>query len=208
MALDLAGKKFGKLRAIEFTGESKKNQGRMWRCICDCGNTKEISAGVLNSGHSKSCGCIVIDRIKALGMTNFKHGEGHGRKTKEYRAWTGMKERCYGANHCSFADYGGRGIRVCERWRNDYSTFLKDMGRAEPEQSLDRIDVNGDYSPDNCRWACAKTQMRNRRNTKFIELNGKQYRAVELADELGVTRNAIYVFESIRKRLKEKYGFH
>lgn len=205
-AQDVTGKRFGKLIADSFTGESKKNQGRMWKCICDCGGVTVVSVGVLNSGGCRSCGCIVSEIGKAWGMTNFKHGEGHGRKTKEYRAWTGMKERCYNKANVSYPFYGGRGIKVCDRWLNSYVQFLSDMGRAEKLQSVDRIDVNSDYSPENCRWASPKEQGRNKTNTKFIMVGDLKLKAIDLANEFNVPRNEIYLYERVRKLIKEKYG--
>ena len=203
---DLIGKRFGRLVAVAFTGESRKNQGRMWRCTCDCGGETVVSVGVLNSGGCKSCGCIAAERGKAWGMTNFKHGEGHGRKTKEYKAWTGIKERCLNKNHPFYSGYGGRGITICPEWKDSYLAFLSDMGRSNKEQSLDRIDVNGGYSKENCRWATAKTQCRNKTNTKFIVVNGKTYKAMELADALQVHRNQIYIYDKIKKLLENAYG--
>ena len=202
---DLTGKRFGKLTAICFTGSSVKNHGRIWKFACDCGSFTEMAVGVFNSGAVLSCGCVRKENGKALGMTTFKHGEGPGNKTKEYRAWTSMKERCYCETKGNYASYGGRGVKVCERWLSDYSTFLSDMGRAEACQSLDRINVDGDYEPSNCRWADAKTQSRNRRNSRFIEVGGKQIQATELAEAIGVDRNSIYIYERVRRLIETQY---
>ena len=205
-ALDLTGRKFGRLTAVKRTRSCAKNQGWLWECVCECGKTIERTVGVLNSGHVNSCGCLVSERGKALGMTNFRHGEGHGRKTKEYRAWTGIKERCCNEKHPNYKNYGGRGIKICARWKENYPEFLSDMGRANEGQSLDRIDVDGDYEPSNCRWADAKTQSRNRRNTKYVTINGKKTKAMEVADLLGVSRNEIYAFIKILNLLENVNG--
>jgi hypothetical protein len=205
-AIDLSGKKFGRLTAIRPTGDVLKNQGRIWECLCSCGGSIARAVGVLNSGKINSCGCIRHETGKALGMTNFKHGEGHGRKTKEYRAWTGIKERCLNVRHPNYSEYGGRGILICSRWEKDYLAFLSDMGCAKEGQSIDRIDVNGNYEPSNCRWADLKTQQRNRRNTKFLTIHGKKRKAMEIADLLGVSRNDVYIFIKILTLLENLDG--
>lgn len=205
-AQDLSDKRFGKLIAINLTGEIRKNQGKMWHCLCDCGNTTEVSCGVLNSGAVKSCGCLRVDVGTLLGKGRFKHGEGHGRKTKEYRTWTSMKERCLYEKHPNYSKYGGRGIVICDTWKHSYVTFLNDMGRAEIGQSIERKDVNGPYSPENCVWSDSKTQCRNKTNTRYMEVGGVKRKAIEIADELGVGRNSIYTYLKIRKLLEGKYG--
>ena len=204
--LNLAGERFGKLVAVELTGEVIRGQGRLWRCVCDCGGEKKSTTGALNIGAVKSCGCLVLDNVRKMGLTNYKHGEGHAFKTKEYRAWSSMKERCNRASHPSYLNYGGRGIKLCAEWENSYTTFLRDMGRAQPGQSIDRIDVDKGYSPDNCRWASVKTQMRNKSNTRFMIVNGKKRKAIEVAEEIGVDRNSMYIYLRIQKLIGGKYG--
>jgi len=138
--------------------------------------------------------------------TNFKHGEGHSNKSVEYRTWSGMKERCYSERNHNFPRYGGRGIGVCERWRYDYLAFLTDMGRRPENQTLDRIDNDGDYSPSNCRWASRRAQQANRRNTVFVEFAGERILATRLAEEVGVERNAIYLYLKVKAYLENHYG--
>lgn len=148
----LAGQKFGRLTALERVG-TKRNCA-VWRCSCECGGAKIVGSDQLRRGQTQSCGCL---RTEALTV----HGDC---KSSEYKAWTQMKGRCNNANGKNWKDYGGRGITVCVRWQNSYADFLADMGRKpSPQHSLDREDNDKGYSPDNCRWATKKEQVRNRR---------------------------------------------
>jgi hypothetical protein len=146
------------LLAIEVNYLGKRS--RVWLCRCVCGNLTSVQSRYLNSGNTKSCGCLDLDRKKKI-----VHGESNSRMTLEYRAWISMKGRCYNKNHHKYPDYGGRGIRVCARWRTSYENFLEDMGRKPSRNhSLDRFPNNdGNYEPSNCRWATPKQQRANQR---------------------------------------------
>lgn len=201
----LIGERFNLLLVISEAGRTKHGSV-LWNCLCDCGKTTQVTTNRLRIEHVKSCGCLSKKRIIELHKSRTKHGEGHGNKTKEYRAWTGMKDRCYYERHASYKYYGARGIEVCDRWKSDYSAFLEDMGRAEIGQSIDRIDVNGNYEPNNCRWADSKTQGRNKTNTSYFVFNGKKLKSIDVAEKFGIDRSKIYSYIEVRKHLEEHYG--
>lgn len=132
------------------------------KCRCECGIEKEVNIKNLKSGISTSCGCR---RSKQLSERNYKHGL---RFSKEWRSWQAMKNRCYNTNFVGYDNYGGRGITVCNQWLHDFQTFLNDVGQAQPNETLDRVDVNGNYEPSNVRWATRKQQAQNKRNNNKI----------------------------------------
>lgn len=159
-ALDLTGKRYGKLVAIKKTPKRKNNQ-IVWEWQCDCGTVTEKPYGNIKRGYTLSCGCLTEE----LGMTRNKvHGHWSGDKpTREYNSWQCMKQRCSNPKATDYENYGGRGISVCNRWLDSFENFLKDMGERPEEMTLDRINPDGNYEPKNCRWADAKTQSKNKR---------------------------------------------
>lgn len=155
--IELTGQRFGRLVVLRREGKGPIGTGILWRCMCDCGNETIVSGGNLRSKHTQSCGCYHSEVI-------VKHGQ---YLTSEYTAWYHMKQRCYNPKCKHFNHYGGRGITVCERWLENFSNFFADMGnKPTPAHSIDRINNELGYSPDNCRWADKKTQASNRRTTK------------------------------------------
>lgn len=157
---DLTNQRFVRLVAIECVGKDKWGSF-LWRCRCDCGATHITSAGTLRNGNTKSCGCL---RGERHGHTT--DASGKPRQTRTYKAWYHAKARCNNPKDAKFKAYGGRGIRMCPEWLNSFSTFLKDMGECPPDLTLDRIDVNGNYEPSNCRWATWEVQNQNKRPRK------------------------------------------
>lgn len=177
----LVGRRFGRMVAIE---ETKLGGNSAWVCRCDCGQTKAVRSGHLLSGATRSCGCLKRETSSAI---RIQHGFARmGNVRREYRTWQNMKSRCDNPNVKEYQYYGGRGIKVCEHWRHSFVNFLHDMGIAPPGKSIERENNNGDYEPENCRWATPVEQSRNRRTTISLELNGESHVISEWAEIAGV----------------------
>lgn len=162
--LDLCGEVFGRLTVIERAEKDRslKNRGSRWLCKCECGKITIARLDGLRSGHVKSCGCLSRDTaIK----THTKHGMASGGKlSREYTAWVNMKRRCSDDTSRNWKNYGGRGITVCERWKNSFTSFFDDMGYSPGKgYELDRKNNDGNYEPGNCRWVTKKENNANKR---------------------------------------------
>ena len=188
---NLTGMRFNKLLVIRYEGIRSKGRERFsrWLCKCDCGN-ETIALGIhIKIGNTKSCGCLSIEHARNMGFSKRTHGLS---KSKERYAWEHMIKRCYSKTTDQFKNYGARGIIVCERW-HIFENFIEDMGMATSKKhSLDRIDVNGNYCKDNCRWATQKQQQQNRRNNYIIEHLGEKKSLAEWCDILGLKYKLIY----------------
>jgi hypothetical protein len=163
---DITGMRFGRLVAIDIAGAHPRRKAMQWVCLCDCGKTVVKEGSLLRAGRVRSCGCYRTE-------VNTKHGHAvRLNKTPEYVCWRHMKNRCFNPTDKRWADYGGRGITVCERWLHSFEDFLADMGpRPSADHSLDRWpDNDGNYEPDNCRWATRSEQSFNRRPKKTTAL--------------------------------------
>lgn len=160
---DISGGVFGRLTVLRRA--KRRGTHSYWLVSCVCGQQKEVRQQLLTGGRTQSCGCLHRERVREARARGARHGHTAGGSiSAEYTAWQAMKTRCYNVNQKSWADYGGRGIEVCDRWLESFENFLADVGeRPSPEHSLDRIDVNGDYEPDNVRWSTYREQARNRR---------------------------------------------
>lgn len=178
--IDLTGQKFGRLLVIGKT--ETKNKITYWHCVCECGKEKDVSSMALRDGRVVSCGCFSAERIGNLSRT---HGKSD---TRLYDIWSGIKQRCYNSNRKSYSDYGKRGILMCDEWKNDFMIFYKwalENGYTE-NMSIDRIDVNGNYEPSNCRWVTDEEQRLNKRNTIYVEVFGEKKTLFSLCQLLGI----------------------
>lgn len=166
---NLTSEKFGKLLVVERSGYIGAKIA--WSCLCECGNVKRISATNLKNGHTSSCGCLQKQLQSArITIANTVHGHnkgGTGNQSRTWNSWSSMKKRCTMKKHISYKDYGGRGITFCERWK-EFIPFLQDMGERPEGHTLDRIDVNGNYEPSNCRWATLSEQQKNKRKRACV----------------------------------------
>lgn len=183
--IDLTGQRFERLTVIE----RAENAGRTtrWKCVCDCGNVTIVRQPDLKSGRTLSCGCLFSEQ---LAERNAKHGLS---KTRICNIWRSMKDRCYNSNCKAYKNYGGRGIRVCDEWLNDLKGFYdwSMTNGYEENLTLDRIDVNGNYEPSNCRWADRTTQANNTRSNHLIEYDGKTQTIAEWSRETGIKQHTI-----------------
>lgn len=183
-ALNLIGQKFGRLKVLE---RLKTGKCFTYKCICDCGKEVLVKhTGTLRSGNTRSCGCL---KDEATIKRSTKHGHRTILKTtSEYRTWVNIKQRCNNPEVEQFKNYGGRGIKVCDRWLESFDNFLTDMGmKPSGKYSLDRYpDTNGNYEPENCRWATDEQQSHNKRNNVRIEYNGLSMVLTEWAKFFGI----------------------
>lgn len=182
--IDLSGHRYGRLlvlgRAEDYVSPTGHRKTQ-WHCLCDCGIKRVVQGNSMRSGATTSCGCW---HKEATSQAVTTHGHGG---TPEYRAWVALIQRCTNPAVASWSQYGGRGITVCDRWLTSLEAFLNDMGPRPAGHSIDRIDNEQGYFPENCRWADPKAQARNRRNTRFAMFRGERKMLCEIAEELGVS---------------------
>lgn len=206
--LQLSGKKFGRLTVV---GEWLP--GSKWECLCDCGCTRFVSSTSLVSNKTLSCGCLLKEK---RGTGSLIHGKS---STKTHATWCAMITRCYNEKGRAYKYYGGRGITVCNRWRDSFENFLEDMGEHPKGLSLDRIDNDKGYSKENCRWATTTEQSRNRSTSMKVVYEGVETPIIELSKRFGIKYRSLHKAitdygkspeDAVAKlvRLKEKQGLH
>lgn len=187
------GDRFGKLTVVETLGSV--NGDVVWKCMCDCGKEHNVTTKALNFGQVKSCGCLKHE----AGILKRKYNK---RDRKLYFRWLNIRERCYNPNNPAYKNYGGRGIKMCAEWKADFYAF-RDWAIENGYNdflSIDRIDNDKDYSPDNCRWTTVKVQSNNRRSNRFIEIDGIKKTLSEWCNEYNIK------YSTVQKRLY-KYGW-
>lgn len=184
---DLRGQRFGRLTVLEFV--PTEGYRSYWKCMCDCGNIITVAGKRLGNGHTQSCGCL---RKEQAAKRLYKHGM---RNSRLYRIWSKMKERCCNHNISGYKDYGGRGITVCEEWKNDFQAFY-DWAMSngyDDNLTIDRIDNNGNYEPLNCRWVGIEIQARNKRNNVYVEYNGEIITLTEASKLSGISLGTLHL---------------
>lgn len=174
---DITGQKFGQLTVLKY---AYTNHGAVWQCKCDCGNIVEVRGDQLRNNHTRSCGCL-----------HRSHGKSN---TRLYYIWKHIKDRCYNKNGKRYEDYGGRGIAVCDEWKKDFQAFYNWAIKSGYQEGLtiDRIDVNDNYRPDNCRWTTMKVQQRNKRNNKMYTISSETHCLSEWCEIFGLNYDKVY----------------
>lgn len=196
--IDLTGQRFGRLVVIEQAEDYVTPKGikrRKWLCQCDCGKTCVVLGSSLKSGRTSSCGCLRREKIEEINKANQTHGKS---QTRLYHIWQLMKQRCLNPQNKHYVDYGGRGITICDEWKGDFIAFYNwaiDSGYRD-DLSIDRADNCKGYNPENCRWVSEKVQANNKRNNRYLTLNGETHNLSEWSEITGIK------IDTICKRLK------
>lgn len=187
-AIDITGKKFGRLTAIH---RVPIKPGRAyWLLSCECGGSITTVYDSLRAGFTKSCGCLKIESIRNRSL---KHGHSINRKeSRTLKSYNHAKSRCLNPNDPKFRIYGGRGIKMCSDWLNGFENFLRDMGECPPSMTLDRVDPHGHYEPRNCRWASVRQQARTRTDNVLVEYEGQTMILKDFANLMGVNYKALH----------------
>ena len=189
--VNLSNRKFNRLTVLTYVGRDWLGNN-LWLCCCECGKFKIIRGTSLKKKNTQSCGCLHKEKTSKI---NYKHGM---YKSREYKSWGGSINRCYNLQNEEYVNYGGRGIAVCEEWRGSFEAFYRDMGERPRGTSLERIDVNGPYSRENCKWGTSEEQASNKRNNVLITHNGKTQNMKQWAKEMG------FKYDTLWKRFNNK----
>ena len=191
--IDLTGQRFGLLTVTRHAGSDAAGRAT-WLCACDCGGEKVVKAADLKRPEStatRSCGCLQLQQRQNAAKSK-SHAYSRANWPRERKAWENMIKRCTDPTDIGYANYGGRGVSVCERWLDSFKAFAEDMGRAPIGGTIDRIENDLGYSPENCKWSSKKEQANNRRNNRLLTYNGKTQTVSQWADELGMPSHLIY----------------
>lgn len=191
---DITGQRFGRLTVIRFLKpEEREDWRRQWLCRCDCGKEVQVNSNNLRSNRTRSCGCLVSEKIGNLNK-KYKYTS-----KRLYSVYKGMMDRCYDVDHREYHNYGGRGIEVCEDWKSDYDAFADwafksgyDENAKYGECTLDRENVDKSYSPENCRWITNQAQQNNRRDCIYATYKGETHTCMEWSKILGMTYNKVH----------------
>lgn len=194
---DLTGQRFGRLLVLSRAPNGISRGGRskvFWNCICACTKEAVVQSNNLTTGNSQSCGCWQSELTVARQST---HGHSvRGKMTRTYECWESMIQRCTNPRCKAFSNYGGRGIKVCKRWRDSFEAFLADMGEKPTGLQIDRIENDGNYEPSNCKWATRKEEARNKRSNRHLTINGETRCLAEWSERSGIKSG------TIRERIK------
>lgn len=189
---EMIGLKFGRLTVVSFNSKNERRQ-LLWNCKCECGNKNVVAVGAkLREGSVVSCGCHRSERMIEINKNIHKtHGKSYSRLNK---IWSQMKQRCYNAKANGYKDYGGRGIRICDEWLNSLENFYEWAinNGYDDNLTIDRIDVNGNYEPSNCRWITMEEQQWNKRNTKYVTINNETKTIKDWSEENGISAHNIW----------------
>lgn len=172
--IDISGQRFGRWTVIQCLGP--RHNKLIWECRCDCGTSKSVIGGSLRRGLSLSCGCLLIESATSHGKS----------RSREYTSWEAAKRRCFDPDNHAYASYGGRGIQMCEEWRNDFGAFYAHIGPRLDGHTLDRIDNDKGYEPGNVRWATPATQANNKRNARLVTHEGETLSLQEWSIRTGI----------------------
>lgn len=185
--IDLTGQKFGRLTVIKRVEKQNKTRSAYWLCQCECGNTTIVSSPNLKNKHAMSCDCLQQE-------SRLTHSITHGlTKTRIYKIYLGMKKRCYNKNYFQFQYYGGKGIRICDEWLNNFKSFYdwSIANNYNDTLTIDRINSNGNYCPENCRWVDKYVQANNKKTNKLITYNNETHTMKEWSKITGLTYSTI-----------------
>lgn len=199
---NLKDKVFNRLTVLSFYGKSKSGNS-IWVCMCSCGKISNVIGSALKNGRTKSCGCLAAELTRGRNST---HGYTRvGKHAPEYNAWEQMKGRCYKETNNRYYRYGARGIKVCDRWLESFDNFISDMGlKPTKKHSLERIDNDGNYEPDNCKWGTDEEQRRNKSSNVWIECDGERLILQDWINKLGLAKGNFYYYKRHNKLTNEQ----